>query len=582
MAQPGRRGSVDAMDVGGCTPSERRIRRGAAISDSARAGRDPRGGSNDPWGHEPGAAHPPAEPESGNGCRRLATPGRRRLGSEARRASGESSPGPNGSRTSMAARCRAAARRLVGRTRGRDAESTHQSGEPGVAGGHAASKRRRTVSLHRNPDHERPHLSRRNARRVTRSGAGPLTQMPPPCATILKPKAVRRVFVPVFTVNPGMHYGRVRLLEAPKFGGAGSYGEVQLYRKTGIAVKTSSSRSCFEHELAVTLLTGECSLRARAAHDIGGIICLLAFSLPSKQMVFPAYDADLNAYGYRLARAHPLSPCVTNSIERAFVGLGRALVYLNTSCGLTHLDVKCGNIFVNHINFVISDCVIGDLSLITLNTNSMAMRAEFEIDAGDDEVRTLRLPRSASQITFSLVVGHGHNQPLAVLADFINNSGLARSSGPLRHDLGLAVDLYALGQALLELLLVGFLSPCLPVPVLRTATYYYYSNQLSADYALDVLAYRCALHPAVFPSTPLTTIYGIPWEQPDDVLERLAEARHREAFKAHVERYRLTHRRLFASVRVPTTLSPLFELAALLCHPNEKARLSIPLLWTHH
>ncbi|AIL02966.1 tegument serine/threonine protein kinase [Equid alphaherpesvirus 3] len=582
MAQLGRRSSADEMDVGGGTSSGRRIHRGAAISDSTPLGRDRRAGSKDRWGQEPGPIHSPGESAGRNERRRRATPARRRLGSEARPASGESSSGPIGSRQSMAARCRAAARRLVGRTRARDPESAHQSGEPDVAGGHAASKRRRTVSLHRHSDHERPHLSRRNARRVARAGAGPLTQLPPPRATILKPKAVRRVFMPVFTVNPSMHYGRVRLLEAPKFGGAGSYGEVQLYRKTGIAVKTSASRSCFEHELAVTLLTGECSLRARASLDIGGIICLLAFSLPSKQMVFPAYDADLNAYGYRLARAHPLSPCVTNSIERAFIGLGRALVYLNTSCGLTHLDVKCGNIFVNHMNFVISDCVVGDLSLMTLNTNSMAMRAEFEIDIGDEEVRTLRLPRSASQMTFSLVVGHGHNQPLDVLADFINNSGLAKSSGPLRHDLGLAVDLYALGQALLELLLVGYLSPCLPVPVLRTATYYYYSNQLSADYALDVLAYRCALHPAVFPSTPLTTIYGIPWEQPDDVLGRLAESRHREAFKAHVERYRLTHRRLFASLRVPTTLSPVFELVALLCHANEKARLSIPLLWTHH
>nr|APQ37828.1 tegument protein [Equid alphaherpesvirus 1] len=591
MARSRRRSSVDEMDVGGSATSEYENCGGPSFSplNLSRPKKSTRGRSlRSAQACGGKQLHPErSTPLARNDCGPSSNPRRRHevgrsnkgLGASLDRTDEDTSQCPR--IRASAIRCGASTRKIVRITGECDAQQgDSRPGRSEMAGWHSPPKRRRTPSRHGNSDNERSHLPRLSSHGVVRVGGRPLTQTPLQKTIILQPKLVRKVFMPTFTVNPEMHYRRVALGEIPKFGGAGSYGEVQIFKQTGLAIKTASSRSCFEHELAVSLLTGECSLRAQASLGIGGIICLMAFSLPSKQMVFPAYDADLNAYGYRLSRSGPPSVLVTESIERAFIGLGRALVYLNTSCGLTHLDVKGGNIFVNHSHFVISDCVIGDLSLMTLNTNSMAMRAEFEIDTGEEEIKTLRLPRSASQMTFSFVIGHGLNQPISVIADFINNSGLAKSTGPIKHDVGLTIDLYALGQALLELLLVGCISPCLSVPILRTATYYYYSNKLSVDYALDLLAYRCSLYPALFPTTPLTTIYGIPWDQVEGVFESIAGAHHREAFRAHLERYRLTHRRLFASIRIPSAFTGVLELVSLLCHANEKARLSIPLLWT--
>ncbi|BAV93414.1 tegument serine/threonine protein kinase [Equid alphaherpesvirus 4] len=597
MARSRGRSSVDEMDVGGSTTSEYENCDGPSFSPlnmscakkstKKRSLRSSRiwGGKSSDSEHTPLLTRNTCG-ATGNTRRKHAGISNHKRGASLNHENGDKSfqSGHNCPRIrASAVRCGAATRKIVRITEeGASRQDNIWPGQSGMAGWHSPPKRRRTPSRHGDSNHERSHLSGQPSQSVVRVGGRLLTQTPLRKTIILQPKLVRKVFMPTFTVNPGMHYRRVSLGETPKFGGAGSYGEVQIFKQNGLAIKTSSSRSCFEHELAVSLLTGECSLRAQSTLGIGGIICLMAFSLPSKQMVFPAYDADLNAYGYRLSRNGPPSVLVTESIERAFIGLGRALVYLNTSCGLTHLDVKGGNIFVNHSHFVISDCVIGDLSLMTLNTNSMAMRAEFEIDTGEEEIKTLRLPKSASQMTFSFVVGHGHNQPLSVIADFINNSGLAKNTGPIKHDVGLAVDLYALGQALLDLLLVGCISPCLSVPILRTATYYYYSNRLSVDYALDLLAYRCSLYPAIFPTTPLTTIYGIPWDQVEGVFESIAGAHHREAFRAHLDRYRLTHRRLFASIRIPSAFTSVLELVSLLCHSNEKARLSIPLLWTPH
>ncbi|AVW80504.1 tegument serine/threonine protein kinase [Felid alphaherpesvirus 1] len=408
----------------------------------------------------------------------------------------------------------------------------------------------------------------------------PLTTNPGNRSSILKIRKIKRVTIPVFSVSAEMHYSKVALGEPPKFGGAGGYGEVQIYRQTGLAIKTSSSPSCFEHELLVTLLAGESSLRARSSIGITGIIYPVAFSLTEHQMVFKAYDMDLNVYCNKLSSAGPPTSNILNAMEHAFIGLGKAVAYLNTKCGLTHLDIKCGNIFVNTKNFVIKDYVIADFSLMTLNTNSTVMRAEFEIPTGDASNKVLRLSRGAATTIFSLVLGHGHNQPTEILVDFINNSGLARHRGPLDSDVGVAVDLYALGQVLLELLLTGCLSPRLPVPILRNTTYYYYLHQVTVEYALDLLAYRCALYPHIFPSSPITTIHGVPYPAVEDIASKITAVDHRSAFHAHHERYQKTHRHIFESVRVPDEYIHLFELVAIFCHSDPIARASIPVLWT--
>lgn len=384
---------------------------------------------------------------------------------------------------------------------------------------------------------------------------------------------------PVFYVAPDMHYSKVDLSELPVFGGAGGYGEVKIYKQTGVAIKTHSSSSSFENELLLSLLVGECSLQGKAYLGICSILFPLAFSLSEKQMVFTAYDMDLNSYCYKLSSIKLENNEVLMSIKKSFIDLGKAIVYLNIKCGLTHLDIKGGNIFVNTRNFVITNCVLGDYSLMTLNTNSMVTRSEFEIKTGDSKPKVLRLSRGSSMMIFNLLLGHAHNQPLEILTDFINKSGLMRYSGSIHHDIGLSVDLYALGQVLLELLLTGCLT-YLPVSVIRNPSYYYYSHRVTLDYALDILAYRCMLYPYILPATPLTTMYGLPWNEVNFVNTQLADTNHKTAFIAHYNRYQLTHKNVFESIIITDNFTPLFELVAIFCHANPSARSSVPVLWT--
>ncbi|ALL26078.1 tegument serine/threonine protein kinase [Canid alphaherpesvirus 1] len=443
----------------------------------------------------------------------------------------------------------------------------------------SSPKKRRCSGMSRDPIDKRANFLKSLARQPIHDGGSPLTTTPVKIKYILKLKKIKQVLNPVFCVAPEMHYSNVNLDETPVFGGAGGYGEVKIYKQTGVAIKTSSCSSSFEHELLISLIAGECSLQGKASFGIHSIIYPIAFSLPEKQMVFNAYDMDLNLYCYKLSLNQALNVDVLSSIKKSFIDLGKAIVYLNIKCGLTHLDIKGGNIFVNTNNFIITECVLGDFSLMTLNTNSTVTRSEFEIITGDTKPKVLCLQRGSSKMVFSLLLGHACNQPLEVLSDFINRSGLMCYSGSINHDIGLSVDMYALGQVLLELLLTNCLS-YLPVSILRNPSYYYYSHRVTTDYALDILAYRCILYPYILPRTPLTTIYGSPWNEVNSVNNQLMNTNHKAAFIAHYNRYQFTHKNLFESIIISSEFAPLFELAAIFCHANPSARSSVPVLWT--
>ncbi|AQS79203.1 tegument serine/threonine protein kinase [Ateline alphaherpesvirus 1] len=427
-----------------------------------------------------------------------------------------------------------------------------------------------------------PGLGRPPLRPPSGSG-GALVRPPAPPAYIMRMSHTARVQAPLFEVNPEMHFTTFDVPGTRSFGGSGGYGDVELLREHGLAVKTVKDREWFRVELVATLLVGDCALRARRALGLGGVITPLAFSLAKQQVVFRAYDMDMSHYIGQLAAARARHPLVPRYIERRFAEMARAVSYLNTSCGLTHLDIKGANILVNleADGLCLGRAVLADFSLLTLNTNAVAVGARFSVwcpERGGPV--TFGTPWALTAANFHTLVGHGYNQPPELLIKYVNNERSEFVDRPLDHDCGLATDLYALGQVLLELLLTAYVAPDLGVPLARVPGYQYFNNELSPDFAIAVLAYRCHLHGALFPQTPETLLHGPPCDSPDVIRRRLRSSRHKRAFSARLHAFAVTHRAPLAAVALAPELRPLAVLVAVLCHANPRARSAAPAIWT--
>lgn len=373
---------------------------------------------------------------------------------------------------------------------------------------------------------------------------------------------------------------------APQARGAGSYGSVVVYEAAGVAVKTFASAAGFAHELLMTLLAGECSLRALVCARADAIIRPRGFSLQRRQLALPAYDADLASYAEAAGRA-VLAPAALAAAERAFVDLGRAVVFLNASCGLAHLDIKGGNIFVNATGPCITKAVLGDFSLMTLTARSALADAEFLVrdeaaapgaQGGGGGCRRMTLPRSARLPDPAVVMGHCATRPSELLLDFVNRHGLCGPPEPLAPETSLAIDLYALGHALLELVLTGAREVPDVQSARRRGALYMSARRATCELAVGILAHRCALLPLAFPDTPRTTACGAPWDEPAAVRAAIRGAACRAAFERAVRATAYT-----ARVREALSAPPVrraLELAAIFCHPEPRARRSAPVLWT--
>ncbi|AAG27221.1 protein kinase [Cercopithecine alphaherpesvirus 9] len=390
-----------------------------------------------------------------------------------------------------------------------------------------------------------------------------------------------RLVIPVYTVNPNLCFSTFKMSENPRFVGQGSYGRVYVYPSSKLALKTMENHS-FTRELINTLVVSEAAIRCHKQLGFTSFITLLGFSLPNRQLLFPAYHMDLDEYTVRLSRRSSVAENIDRKLAVEFLNMAKGLHFLNRSCGLTHLDIKCGNIFVNVKNFSsleITHAVIGDYSLITFNSYSLLSRARFEVGSFPRPQRVLRVNGDSSQLSFRLLLAHGTNQPPEVLFDYINGTGLSRYVGTLPQKVGLATDLYALGQALLEVILLGRISNQLPLSIHRTPHYYYYGHKLSPDLALDTLAYRVVLFPYIFTSPIPGNVTFTRYISAGEISKRVSRDSLRRVFQCHALRYGATHSKLFQSIRVPDSLNPAVVVATLLCHNDPKTRLEYPLLW---
>nr|WHT50170.1 serine/threonine-protein kinase UL13 [Bovine alphaherpesvirus 1]WHT50256.1 serine/threonine-protein kinase UL13 [Bovine alphaherpesvirus 1]WHT50344.1 serine/threonine-protein kinase UL13 [Bovine alphaherpesvirus 1] len=370
--------------------------------------------------------------------------------------------------------------------------------------------------------------------------------------------------------------------------GAGGYGRVVVHEAAGVAVKTFASAADFERELIVTLLAGECSLRALRHARADAIIRPCGFSVRRRQLALPAYDADLAAYAEAAGRA-VLTPAALAAVERAFVGLGRAVVFLNASCGLAHLDIKGGNIFVNTAGALITRAVLGDFSLMTLTAQSALADAEFLVAADDGDGDgpdggvgarlRLRVPPNARRPYPEILMGHCAARPSELLLDFLDRRGLHGGPEPLSADLGLAIDLYALGHALLELVLTGAREAPEVQCARRQVAQYMGARRVTCGLILGVLAHRCALLPLVLPATPRTAACGVPWDEPAAVRAALCDPASRAAFDSAAEAHRARYTERVSAALAAAPVRRTLELAALLCHTNPRARRAALVLW---
>ncbi|ASW27094.1 tegument serine/threonine protein kinase [Beluga whale alphaherpesvirus 1] len=382
---------------------------------------------------------------------------------------------------------------------------------------------------------------------------------------------------PVFEVLASLSLRKVAFPEAPVFCGKGSYGRVEIFRAARAAVKTFSNGHEFAHELVATLLAADGAQRAARHLYIHNIIRPSGFCLDTQQLVLPAYDMDLAAYTRRLSRAQP-SIVICQAAHRAFVDLGRAVVFLNSHCGLTHLDIKGGNVFVNVAGNTIVTAVLADFSLMTLNTHSPVAKADFDIPEEDQMVRYISTPATMLKTHHELVVGHCATRPSELLVDYINEARVPQKPRTLSHDLGLAIDLYSLGHTLLELVVGGCVRRHTAIKAFHKGLLLQLSRP-SPELALEVLAYRCVFNRAVFRATPLTTMGGVPWDSQELICRALADAAHKKAFRDLVVRFAEDYGEELRGYQPPAVLHSLLELATLLCHPNPAARHAAHALW---
>nr|BBG06524.1 VP18.8 protein [Suid alphaherpesvirus 1] len=325
-------------------------------------------------------------------------------------------------------------------------------------------------------------------------------------------------------VPDDLQYATFDLTGDPVAVGAGSYGSVLVYGS--VAVKTL--RAGFGHEAVMTLLAAEATRSA----GVRGVVRLVGLSAPLRQLVFPAYEMDMDAYRRSLT-ARPGH--VVHALGRVFTELGRALVFLN-SRGLSHLDVKGGNIFVRTCGNMVVTAVIGDFSLMALNSRSTLADPRFRLARR----KALKLTSLARSPPTGVLLGHARDRPTGVLMDFIN--GRPPPPGPLPHEVGLAIDLCALGHVLLDVALG-----------LRPQR----GQTLTREYAVEVLARRCVLFAALLPpgSGPAAEALA------EDILEEELAASFRECVASSRP-----------GNQPPRTVAPLLELVARFCGEDGGAR----------
>ncbi|QPO25146.1 tegument serine/threonine protein kinase [Bovine alphaherpesvirus 2] len=439
-------------------------------------------------------------------------------------------------------------------------------GSSGKKLGCSSTRRGRGKRAITSPELTRPALRRACAALVSAPNAPP---------HILSLNHIHKLCSPVFSINPSMLYTTVDLPGARSFGGSGGYGDVELLRDHKLAVKTIKDGGWYAAELVATLLVGDYAIRGMSSHNVRSIITPLAFSLQCKQIVFPAYDMDFGKYTSQMSAAHTTDIFVTMSLYTCFTDMAKAVIYLNTNCGVSHLDIKSANILVKVQTDTMSirRAVLADFSLLTLNSNSVVRRAQFSLkEHHRGRVRSFPMPTSLTVPNFYTLVGHGYNQPSELLLKYLNNERAEFSGLPLHHEFGRGVDLYALGQALLDFLLSVYATNEVGIQIPRHPGYQYYNHQLAFDFAIAILAYRCVLHPAVFVPSQNASAFGVSYDVADSIRRHMRSPRLRRSFYEQCAHYRRTYKPLLSTISLPLETKPLVSLVSHLCHANPAAR----------
>lgn len=258
-------------------------------------------------------------------------------------------------------------------------------------------------------------------------------------------------------VNGVLHYPNIALQTKGKIVGAGTFGQVEVFKKNKLAVKSMFEDKHFRSELRMTLLSSHFASLAGAVVK-QYIIQLKGFCMDEKKLVFKSYDCDLN--GYHAVLDGVLDPDGCLECYKHMAGLIRAVDYLNIQCGLSHCDIKPANILVrvNRETKYIEEAVLADFSNGWLNPNSTIVNHSMGLTLNDNHVIIGQNPNYSDRFS-SPIQSHPRFQSVDLIADILNgNSFYSKRETPSAETM-LYLDLYCIGESVLQVIFSCLLNP---------------------------------------------------------------------------------------------------------------------------
>ncbi|QFU14590.1 tegument serine/threonine protein kinase [Psittacid alphaherpesvirus 5] len=334
-------------------------------------------------------------------------------------------------------------------------------------------------------------------------------------------------------VNPKYHFTEIRL-EPYELLGVGSYGNVVKSGCGRTALKRFADKNYFRWELAISLILISETHVGFGTHVRDNFLKPLAFSAKEQTIAFELMSMDLKTY------------VTTDSIHftdftwmlfvKNYLCLESAIKFMNFSCGIAHLDIKLENILVNidPVTNMPLRFVIADFSVAGFNASSPFSACNISCPSrssvcGFELIGKTELLLNRPNTTF--IVGHGHMQPPEILLAYINGYSFNRHILDIVESF--SIDIYALGQTLLEVILLRAVNVELALPISRIPSDSA-CDPICKKYALKVLAYRIVLEKnlaVVVPHAP-----PIP-DRMKDITDALNKSKYRRMLKYYVDIY---------------------------------------------
>ncbi|AIU39282.1 tegument serine/threonine protein kinase [Testudinid alphaherpesvirus 3] len=364
----------------------------------------------------------------------------------------------------------------------------------------------------------------------------PLVGYPVFYGNTIKVASVRNLSHPHLVLHSGLSYPSIKLTGEEVLVGRGTYGTVHIYVDHHLAVKTMHSNRGFVDELRMTALASWAGTSGNhPARKF--IVRLLGFCLSERKLVFRAYDCDLIKYEHVVRGALDESGC--DALYRAVKGLIKAVVYLNIDHGITHCDIKPGNILIN-INYTtrhIEKAVLADFSNAWLNPNSILNNHTMKVKTGAGMLIIGKHYSYGSEAP-GIVLSHAKYLSFEIISDILNDTKVFDYHSVPTTDQAMEMDLYALGETLLYVIMSTIVGPYNQRKVPAMISLRHGDNDTSI--MLETLAYRLTLKSCLVATLAKSQrVFDIPISC--ETLEMLEEGLINPDHRAELNKYYAQH-----------------------------------------